>query len=70
MNNINVAPYTRPVRTVQWEGQKLKLFLYPIAIKTNDVNIPEKVPNRTEIDTDNILKVLFYVIFIIPVLKL
>lgn len=40
------------------------------AIKTNDVNIPEKVPNRTEIDTDNILKVLFYVIFIIPVLKL
>ena len=26
------------------------------AIKTNDVNIPEKVPNRTEIDTDNIIK--------------
>ena len=36
MNNINVAPYTRPVRTVQWEGQKLKLFLYPIYNKCGD----------------------------------
>lgn len=45
MNNINVAPYTRPVRTVQWEGQKLKLFLYPIIYiiysRINNVILPK-----------------------------
>ena len=29
VNNTNVAPYTRPVRTVQWEGRNL-FPLYPI----------------------------------------
>ena len=30
MFNINVAPYTRPVRTVQREGQRIISLLYPI----------------------------------------
>ena len=29
-SDINVEPYTRPVRTVQWEGRENLFSLYPI----------------------------------------
>lgn len=41
--DINVEPYTRPVRTVQWEGRKYLFSLYPIEIKSEHVRKRGKI---------------------------
>ena len=58
MSNVNRAPYTRPVRTVQWEGDGSKM---PFAL-------PYLAVNRANTCT-NVMKMTAVIIFMLIAAK-